>query len=153
LIAAGIGYGIYYLNTCVFLQHCPVKESLVRYGISASYWTKYSYYDIGDTIKVRLTFKNVTSKTILLEDLPGKPAFDVCYPNEDLQEICRSREDPDFASDRFELAPGKSVEFELETKCTQADSYDYTLFLNIHLPATTSRFMFRQTVNCGILYY
>src|SRR4030065_1721222 len=98
-----ISIGIYYYHICWSLRHFAVTEKITREGILSSFRSSYSYYEVGDLIRVRFSLKNVSSQTIILEDLPEKPAYDICYTDEELQQVCWSTKNQDMAVDHSEI--------------------------------------------------
>jgi hypothetical protein len=147
-----ISVGIHYFHTCLSLQHCAVTEKITREGIRSTFWSRYSYYDVGDLIQIRYTLKNVSDQTIILEDLPGRPAYDVCYEDEVLQYVCWSTTNQEIAVEHLELTPGKEVNVEIESTCKQAALYGYNLIYHVWSPAGISTFFHKLSVNCGVPY-
>jgi len=126
MIILVIGFCLLMINFIrCFSGRCPESSSETVDGIKVSFWSQHSRYEIGETILVRATIKNVSGLVANI-NAENEPAFDITYQNLSGEARRWSDQNPQLASPQITLKPNEELTIEMEYISKQTDIFLFT---------------------------
>jgi hypothetical protein len=143
VLIAACGYYASLRIKCIY-GDCPASARESRSGLQVSVSSPRNHYELGETIPIQASIKNVSNQSIVLERSAG-PAFSITDSATGI--AYWSDLDPQPALDRLELEPGEEYVINLISRPSEPGLYSYAVAY--WLQQGSSRYVLSLSIGYG----